>query len=111
MDRHSRNLIHLGCDFFIVGDLTFGRPFGLAGGIIAATTALFFWFGIEFLRRDRDDQLDSPFMDENWQTHRNEGEFEQLAGGTWYPHQVCENQFLETPMPVGCGRRAAVPSS
>ncbi len=29
---------------------------------------------------DRDDQLQQTYQDENWQTHRDEGEFEQLVG-------------------------------
>jgi hypothetical protein len=29
---------------------------------------------------DRDDQIEGRYTDENWQTHRDEGEFEQLVG-------------------------------
>jgi hypothetical protein len=41
----------LGTDFFMSAELLFGRTQGIIAGVLATMVALFFWYGIEALRR------------------------------------------------------------
>ncbi|HEX8844357.1 MAG TPA: DUF6328 family protein [Pyrinomonadaceae bacterium] len=66
----------LGVDFFVGGEILFGRTQGLIAGVLALLVALFFWYGIEAMRRGERE----PEVKEKKEMAKQKGEEEE--GGT-----------------------------
>src|SRR4051812_46720112 len=66
----------LGVDFFVGAETLFGRTQAIIGGVVALLVALFFWYGLELMRRSRRE----PEVKEKKEMSKQKGEQEE--GGT-----------------------------
>jgi hypothetical protein len=66
----------LGADFFVGTESLFGRTQGIIGGVLATLVALFFWYGLEMMKRGERE----PEVKEKKEMSKKKGEDEE--GGT-----------------------------